>query len=291
MKDEDKSKAQLMKELTTARRRLTQLEALVVRQEQAEAQQEKLIGELNAFAHTVAHDLKTPLSIIIGFASVLEEECASVPAEQLQSALHTITQTGRKMSKIVDELLLLAEIRDREVPLSPLDMAAIVAAAQERLAYVIEEYQAEITLPATWPLALGYAPWIEEVWANYLSNGLKYGGQPPRLELGATIQTDGMTRFWVRDNGQGLTPEQRVRLFTPFTQLSQIRVNGHGLGLSIVYRIINRKLGGQVGVESGGMPGQGSLFYFTLPSANGAKAGLRRKVFFNQQETCVVQTL
>ncbi len=73
-----------------------------------------------------------------------------------------------------------------------------------------------------------------------------------------------MVRFWVRDNGPGIPPEDQRRLFTPFTQLDQVRAKGHGLGLSIVQRIVER-LGGQVGVES--VVGQGSVFSFTLPAA------------------------
>ena len=73
-----------------------------------------------------------------------------------------------------------------------------------------------------------------------------------------------MVRFWVRDNGAGITPEDQVRLFIPFTRLSQASVGGHGLGLSIVRRIVE-KLGGQVWVES--QAGQGSVFSFTLPGA------------------------
>jgi two-component system sensor histidine kinase/response regulator len=120
-------------------------------------------------------------------------------------------------------------------------------------------------LPKTWPVALGYGPWVEEVWVNYLSNGLKYGGQPPRVELGATAQPDGQVCFWIRDNGSGIPPEAQTRLFTPFTRLDQVRAEGHGLGLSIVRRIVE-KLGGQVGVKS--EAGQGSVFTFTLPAAN-----------------------
>jgi two-component system sensor histidine kinase/response regulator len=148
-------------------------------------------------------------------------------------------------------------------------MASVVAGAQQRLAYMIDEYQPEITLPDAWPVALGYSPWVEEVWVNYLSNALKYGGRPPCIELGATEQTDGAVRFWASDNGPGLTPEERARLFPPFTRLDQDRVEGHGLGLSIVRRIVKR-LGGQVGVES--EVGQGSVFSFTLPGAAGREA-------------------
>ncbi|OQW94331.1 MAG: hypothetical protein BWK79_06425, partial [Beggiatoa sp. IS2] len=77
-------------------------------------------------------------------------------------------------------------------------------------------------------------------------------------------KTTNLVRFWVRDNGTGLTPEEQAQLFTPFTRLHKERAEGHGLGLSIVRRIVE-KLGGYAGVES--TVGQGSLFYFTLPRA------------------------
>ncbi len=218
--------------------------------------------ELDAFAHTVAHDLKGPLAPLLAYAEMLEENHTSLPGQNLRKHLHVIVQHGRKMSRIIDELLLLAEVRKIEVPLEPLDMASIVAEAQGRVAYLIQEHQAEIISPDTWPVALGYGPWVEQVWVNYFSNAIKYGGQPPRVELGATEQADGMVRFWVRDNGPGLTPEEQARLFTPFTQLAQVPVKGHGLGLSIVRRIVE-KFGGQVGVES--EVGRGSVFTFTLP--------------------------
>ena len=249
--------------------------------------------ELNAYAHTVAHDLKNPLGIVIGYAELLEKEYMVLAREELPLYLGSIAQNGRKMNDIIDALLLLASVRrGDEVELAPLDMGTIVAEAQGRLARLIEEYRAEIILPPAtgWPAALGYAPWVEQVWINYLSNAIKYGGRPPRVELGAARpsvpSTSGekeegkMVRFWVRDNGPGLTPEEQARLFTPFTQLHQTRVEGHGLGLSIVQRIVTR-LGGQVGVESPAtgsghgpatgsgtsdvVPGRGSTFWFTLP--------------------------
>jgi signal transduction histidine kinase len=145
-------------------------------------------------------------------------------------------------------------------------MAAIVAEVRSRLADLIQQGKAEMVVPPAeaWPVAWGYAPWVEEVWVNYISNAIKYGGEPPRVELGASVQPDGMARFWVQDNGRGLSPEEQAKLFMPFTRLGQARVQGHGLGLSIVRRIVER-LGGTAGVESEGIPGRGSLFYFTLP--------------------------
>jgi len=223
-------------------------------------------AELDAFAHTVAHDLKNPLHLILGYAEMMADEYANLPPQEMVYHLRQIEQFVIKMNSIIDELLLLAGVRDAEVDLIPLDMAGIVAEALKRLGLFVNEYHPRFILPeaSAWPAALGHAPWIEEVWINYLSNALKYGGQPPRLELGADRQPVGMVRFWVRDNGKGLAPEEQARLFTPFTRLDQVRAKGHGLGLSIVRRIVE-KLGGQVGVES--QAGQGSTFFFTLPAA------------------------
>jgi len=229
--------------------------------------------ELDAFAHTVAHDLKSPLGNIIGYAYLLQDTSPKESPEEYRDYVSAIAQSAQKMSNIIDELLLLASVRRvTEIAAEVVDMGAIVRGVQQRLSFMIAEYQAELIIPESWPPALGYGPWIEEVWANYISNALKYGGRPPRVELGADLilaSSDGtpekrMVRFWVRDNGPGLTPDEQARLFTPFTRLDRIRAKGHGLGLSIVRRIVE-KMGGQVDVES--EAGKGSRFSFTLPAA------------------------
>jgi signal transduction histidine kinase len=198
----------------------------------------------------------------------LVDQGEEFPWEQVRKYLRIIAQRGRKIDSIIDELLLLASVRKQEVQTHPLEMGEIVEEAKQRLQDMIMSSNAVIISPDQWPRALGYEPWVEEIWVNYLSNGIKYGGSPPRLEFGATIEERtgdrSQVRFWVRDNGPGLTKEERKRLFVPFERLGQIRTTGHGLGLSIVQRIIDR-LGGEAGVES--QPEQGSTFYFVLPLA------------------------
>lgn len=235
----------------------------ITARKKAEEERERLIAELDAFAHTVAHDLKNPLTGILAYAELLQTDWAD--AATRANAAASIQQNGHKMNSIIKELLTLAEMRQVEkAPRHPLDMGRIVQEAYQRLRHQFETTQAELILPKEWPVVLGYAPWVEEVWANYLSNGLKYGGQPPRLELGAAASAKGQIRFWVRDNGPGLSAGEQGQLFAPFTRLNQARATGHGLGLSIVQRIVTR-LGGEVGVES--EPGAGSTFFFTLPTA------------------------
>ena len=236
------------------------LQEMRQRLQQQNKQLQEQNKELNAFAHTVAHDLKNPLAQITGSLSLVQEYAPTLE-EDLREALQISIGASHKMRSIIDELLLLASIRKEAVQTAPLNMADIIKQALSRLQPMLDEYQPKLLIPDEWPLAQGHGPWIEEVWANYLSNGLKYGGHPPRLELDAAPQSDGMIRFWVRDNGPGLSLQAQAKLFTEFTRLDQIRVQGYGLGLSIVRRIMD-KLGGQVGLES--EPGQGSLFYFTL---------------------------
>jgi two-component system, sensor histidine kinase and response regulator len=172
------------------------------------------------------------------------------------------------MMSIINALLTLAGVSNQAQPaLEIVDMAAIVQQVLHvRLAYPIAEHQAEIELPEQWPLIHSYSPWIEEVWANYLSNGIKYGGAPPKLTLGAEKIEGNKVKFWVKDNGNGLAKNEQSRLFLPFTRLHHHSVEGHGLGLSIVKKIAE-KLGGEAGVMS--EINQGSLFYFILPHHTG----------------------
>ena len=221
--------------------------------------------ELNAFNHTVAHDLKNPLSILLGFSEVLVQDYGGGEDEVLDQGIRVILENARRIENIINELLLLAEVRQLdEITVETLDTASTVVEVRNRLSNLITEYEAKIIVPAAWPSAKGYRPWVEEIWVNYLSNAIKYGGSPPKVELGAMVQSDGMVRFWVRDNGAGISSEDQKLLFVPFTKLKQVNTTGHGLGLSIVQRI-TKKLGGTVGVDS--EPGMGSLFWFTLPMA------------------------
>lgn len=221
--------------------------------------------ELDAFAHTVAHDLKTPLGPVIGLAELLLKHRAKMSEEAVVDSLTSIARSSHKMNDIVNELLLLATIHETQVKTHSIEMSKVINEVRHRLAHSIKEKQVKITLPTDWPAAMGYGPWLEEVWANYISNAIKYGGTPPHIEIGGELQSNGMVRYWVRDNGDGLTEVEQSRLFAPFARVKKTKAKGHGLGLSIVRRIIE-KLGGESGVESEATPGQGCTFYFTLPA-------------------------
>jgi PAS domain S-box-containing protein len=223
--------------------------------------------DLEAFSRTVAHDLKSPLSNIIGFVEWLQGR-PDLPAAERQDYIDIIARNAVKMNGIIDELLLLAQVRKEHVELTPIDMTRLISEAQARLAFMIAESGVVMRVPDVWPTALGYGPWVEEVWVNYLSNAIKYGRIPPaapRLELGFEEQANGFIRFWVRDFGPGIPAEEQAHLFQAYGEHSKVRATGYGLGLSIVQMIVE-KMGGQAGVNS--TVGQGSTFHFTLPASD-----------------------
>jgi signal transduction histidine kinase len=230
-------------------------------------EREKLIADLDAFSHTVAHDLKNMLGAIVTASTLIQNGIDEMPKEELLELNDLIGQSATKTMHITRELLTLASVRQQDVKLTGVNMKKVVAEALKRLDDMIQESGARFLLPNEWPLALGYESWLEEVWTNYISNALKYGGTPPVIQLGAEPLPSGLVKFWIKDNGKGLSEEQIVLLFNKFTRLETLRAEGHGLGLSIVKRIIE-KLNGHVGVESRNIPGEGSTFYFLLPTTD-----------------------
>ncbi len=226
-------------------------------------EQKMALSELDAYAKTVAHDLKTPLGHIMGFAKLLSTEISEVERKAYQDH---IVNGGKKMRGIIDGLLMLAKIRNQDkLEKTVINMQEILDSVMLRMQSTIFEAKAKVSLPHSWPNALGNSIWVEEVWINLFSNAIKYGGKPPEIELGVE-EIDGKIKFWIKDNGPGLTDEEQSLLFSEFNRLHPRKesIKGHGLGLSIVQRVIN-KLGGDTGVSS--KIGHGSTFYFTLKSA------------------------
>jgi signal transduction histidine kinase len=215
----------------------------------------------------VAHDLKEPL-VVMAFTSNLITNIPDLSGEKLKEYLRQMGQTADEMKRIINNLKHFSELSEAEAPFETVHMAEVVANVQGRLGHLIREQQAQVVIPEDWPAAIGYGPWIEEVWANYLSNAIKYGGRPPYVELGAAARSEGVVQFWVRDNGPGIPPTVRNNLFTAYNHVGHVQHLEHGLGLSIVLQIVE-KLGGQVGVES--ESGTGSLFYFTLPAESASR--------------------
>jgi two-component system sensor histidine kinase/response regulator len=234
--------------------------------------------KLDAYTRVLANNVREPLGRVVSFAQMLEEDYASLSEEEVRSYLHVIVRRGREIVGIVDALLAVQSELPTEAAeeLVSLDMDSILVSVLHRVAHLVDEHEAEIVVPDSWPASLGHAAWLEEVWANLISNAIEYGGRPPRVELGSSPPTPlpegavalcgrdkGIVCFWIKDNGRGLALEEQVKLFT---RSDQDPTTEYGLGLALVQRIVG-KLGGQVGVDS--RPGHGSTFFFTLRRAEG----------------------
>lgn len=235
---------------------------LVEELQQQKKELEARNAELDAFARTVAHDLKTPLNWINGYMELLVKDWDNLPDRDRIEYAKAGHHGARMMNNIIDELLLLASLRESEVEIGRVNMDAVIANVRVRVNPLLEQHNATMVVAENMPDVRGYSPWIEGVWVNYITNALKYGGVPPYIRLGYGRE-GGNVKFWIQDNGRGLSPSEKARLFVPFSRLEGERARGHGLGLSIVQRIVHR-LGGTVGLES--KQGHGSCFHFTLPT-------------------------
>ena len=143
-------------------------------------------------------------------SEMLQEGSEDFDAEEQAHWLSRIHTNGQIMNNIIRELLLLASIRQQEnIPHHTVHMAEVIEGVLLRYEYTLNENNVSVTKPDQWPSSIGYSPWIAEIWANYLSNAIKYGGNPPQIELGYTELGDGCVKFWIRDNGPGLDQEEQ----------------------------------------------------------------------------------
>ena len=221
-------------------------------------------AELNAYAHTVAHDLKHPLTALLGQTALLQGAASALSEQQRSGLLQSIHSSAEKMNNIINALLMLASVRRTDnIATELLDIQTIAASAVNTLSSFASEHNANIRFSEYWPKAMGFSPWLEQVWVNYISNAIKYGGEAPAVVLGANELPNGQIRYWVKDSGPGIALEKQTALFAQFNRLDTKKADGHGLGLSIVARIVQR-LGGETGYEA--PPDGGSLFWFSLPA-------------------------
>lgn len=220
--------------------------------------------ELDAFSHTVAHDLRRPLTHIVGYADLLKQFGREELSNEMLDFVTSIEDAAYNMSEMIQGLLMLAKLRHTETVSQEVNMSAIIDAAIKRVKPDIEERGVQLKAVNPIPNAVGYGPWLEEAFVNLLSNAIKYIGkenEDPRISISAMSQGD-CVRYEVADNGLGISREDQANLFEMLTRFHQDQASGTGLGLSIVQRIVT-KLGGELGVNS--EPGQGSTFWFTLP--------------------------
>lgn len=243
-------------------RRLRQhTRALQQRIEQHALQLEAANRELDVFAARVAHDLRSPIQNMVGFASLLLR--AEATPEQA-AVTQRILNAGRRAETLIDDLLSFARLGEASLVKRSVDLGLVVERARNGLMAPAPDRQVQWQVDVL-PTVAGDASLLEQVFANLLDNALKFsaGRHPACIEVGSRPLARGGHEVWVRDNGAGFDPAFADGLFTPFHRLHSLReFPGTGMGLANVRRIVERH-GGQVAAE--GVPGKGASFTLTLP--------------------------
>ena len=248
--------------LARARSSETQFRALV-------AELETRNAELERFTYTVSHDLKSPLYTLRGFLDFMDRDAQSGNIARLRADIARSASAADKMRRLLDDLLELSRIGRLVNPPEDVPFAEIAREAIALARGRIEERGVAVEIGPELPSVRGDRVRLVEVVQNLVDNAAKFmGDQPrPRVEIGARPFA-GEPVFFVRDNGIGVPPQHRERVFRLFEKLEPAS-DGTGVGLALVKRIVELH-GGRIWVEPSGPEG-GATFFFTLPRA-GAEA-------------------
>jgi PAS domain S-box-containing protein len=234
--------------------------------ERRSAELESSNRELEAFAYSVSHDLRSPLRAIDGFSRILLEDYNDKLDEEGKRVLNIIRTNTSKMDHLISDLLALSRVSRIELHLSLIDMGTLANSIYSELASpeIQEKFTFSISTVSAIPVSYGDPTLLRQVWSNLLSNAIKYTlpKEERSIEVGGYVN-EGMNVYYVKDNGVGFNPEYTHKLFGVFQRLHRAdEFEGTGVGLAIVQRIIHRH-GGLVWAE--GKIGQGATFYFSIP--------------------------
>jgi PAS domain S-box-containing protein len=222
-------------------------------------------AELERFTYTISHDLKSPIVTIKTFLGYLKQDMTGADARKVAEDMLFMEGAADKMSSLLDELLEMSRIGRVVNPPVTVTFGELVQEALDLVAGGIRERGVAVQVSAEALSLYGDRPRLVEIWQNLLENAVKFmGGQAsPRIDIGFE-QRASDTVFFVRDNGMGIDPRYKSRVFNLFDKLDA-KAEGTGLGLAIVRRIVELYKG-TAWFESAGA-GQGSCFFFTLPAA------------------------
>ncbi|PBJ83987.1 histidine kinase [Lysobacteraceae bacterium NML93-0399] len=226
--------------------------------------------ELEAFSYSVSHDLRAPLRHIAGFADKLGRHLGEDVDEKTTHYLGVIGSSARRMSALIDDLLVYSRLGRSALRLQSVDLQSMVADTRAMLdsnAHTENPaHRIEWTI-APLPIVVGDENMLRQVWLNLLGNAVKYssGTEPARIDIECRRGAEGGYQFTVRDNGAGFDMQYAGKLFGVFQRLhAASEFPGTGVGLASVRRVLGRH-GGRIWAEA--EPGKGAAFHFTLPAS------------------------
>ena len=228
--------------------------------------------ELEAFSYSVSHDLRAPLRHVAGFSDKLRRHLGEDADEKSSHYLKVIGDSAKRMSDLIDDLLVYSRLGRSALRLQAVDMQSMVEETRAMLESNAKNDPAARQQRIEWriaplPMLVADENMMRQVWQNLLGNAIKYSGKRPvaNIEVGHTLEADGSHHFSVRDNGAGFDMQYAGKLFGVFQRLHKATdYTGTGIGLASVRRVLTRH-GGRIWAESA--IDQGATFHFVLPPA------------------------
>ncbi|KAA0243287.1 MAG: hypothetical protein EDM75_15900, partial [Chlorobiota bacterium] len=230
-------------------------------------QYEEANRELESFSYSVSHDLRAPLRGIDGFSLALLEEYQDVVDERGRMYLERVRFNAQKMGQLIDEMLNLSRVSRAPMNQKNVDLSEVAKGIIKELTEHEPEREVDVTITPGMK-AVADPTLIGAVLQNLLSNAWKFTAKKKKSEIIFGQQViNGVSTFYVKDNGAGFNMEYSDKLFAPFQRLHRTdEFIGTGVGLTTVQRIIKRH-SGKIWAE--GVVGEGAIFYFTIHSEKG----------------------
>ncbi len=223
--------------------------------------------ELEAFSHSVSHDLRAPLRAMDGFSHMLLDEYGNSLDERARDYLRRVRAGAKRMSELIDDLLALSRIGRADLRREAVELSEMVGQVCEDIRRSEPERQVTFAV-APHLSAQADGGLMRVVFENLIGNAWKFTGKVERAHIEFGVETrDGGRVFFIRDNGAGFDMAYADTLFAPFRRLHKEKdFPGTGIGLATVYRVIDRH-GGRVWAE--GVVGGGATVFFTVPPPRG----------------------
>jgi PAS domain S-box-containing protein len=244
---------------------------------------EKSNKELDDFTYIISHDLKEPLRSIDAFSGfVLDDYKDKLDAEG-KNYLERIRVNAIKMQELIEDLLDITRIERKRNPFEEIETGELVKEVKLRLEYAIKEKNVELIVSDSLPRIFCDRVRLTEVFANLVSNAIKFNDKPkPVIEIGCS-EKDGFYEFYVKDNGPGIEEQYFEKIFEIFQRLGhREETEGTGAGLTIARKIVQMHKG-KVWVES--KVGEGATFYFTIPvKAESIQGTAPKESLFTKEE-------
>jgi two-component system sensor histidine kinase/response regulator len=240
-----------------------------LRARRAEEEVRKSNEELRLFTYRVGHDLNEPLRTITAHTQLLKRRLGADSDPEIATTLAFIVEGAAKMRFFIEGLLQYSQATGGSAKVGPVDCETLLERVIDNLDSSIHDSGALVTHDPLPSVAANEQ--LEYVFQNLISNAIKYAkpGVTPRIHIGVRNEGSGWL-FSVQDNGIGIEPQYRVRIFEMFQRLHGQEIPGNGIGLALVRRIVEG-LGGKIWVES--KEGAGSTFFMRLPAEPRAANG------------------